>query len=138
VAVNCTVAPAAIEGFAGVTAIDTSTGGPTVSVVEPCTSAEVAVIVVLPITSASDSPPAVIVATAGAEELHVAEEVKFWVLPSPYVPVAVNCTDNPAGSVPLAGITAIETRVGEPAVTNVDPQIAPVQALTVAEPAAAA
>jgi hypothetical protein len=35
VAVNCCVLPAAIEGFAGVTAIDTSKGAVTVSVVEP-------------------------------------------------------------------------------------------------------
>jgi hypothetical protein len=35
VAVNCCVLPAAIEGFAGVTAIEMSVGAVTVSVVEP-------------------------------------------------------------------------------------------------------
>ena len=34
-AVNCCVVPAAIEGFTGVTATDTSSGSVTVSVVEP-------------------------------------------------------------------------------------------------------
>lgn len=35
VAVNCSVSPAAIEGFAGVTAIETRVGAPTVKTVEP-------------------------------------------------------------------------------------------------------
>ena len=41
-AVNCSVLPLAIDGFAGVTAIDTSVGGVTVSVVLPETVPDVA------------------------------------------------------------------------------------------------
>ena len=42
VAVNCSVFPMAIEGFAGVTAMDASVAGVTVSVVLPETELEVA------------------------------------------------------------------------------------------------
>ena len=41
-AVNCCCWPAAIEGLAGVTAIDTSTGAVTVRAVEPLMEPEVA------------------------------------------------------------------------------------------------
>jgi hypothetical protein len=42
VAVNCSVLPFAIEGFAGVTATDTSVADVTVRVVEPLTPPEAA------------------------------------------------------------------------------------------------
>jgi len=42
VAVNCSVAPFAIEGFAGVTAIDTSVAAVTVRVVDPVMAPETA------------------------------------------------------------------------------------------------
>src|SRR5229473_6910939 len=50
------------------------------------------------------------VATEVFEELQVTEVVITWVLPSEYVPVAVNCWVSPAGMVGV-GVTAIETRV---------------------------
>jgi hypothetical protein len=65
-----------MEGFGGVTAIDTSSGAVTVSVVVPCTAPEVAVIVVLPKASPLAIPPALIVATPGIDDIHVAEAVK--------------------------------------------------------------
>jgi hypothetical protein len=73
VAVNCCVLPAAIEGFAGVTAIEARTGEVTVSVVVPCTVPETAVIVVLPTIKPLASPAELIVATLGADEIHVAD-----------------------------------------------------------------
>jgi len=42
VAVNCCVVPLAIDGFAGVTAIDDSTAAVTVSVVDPVTEPDAA------------------------------------------------------------------------------------------------
>ena len=42
VAVNCSVLPFAIEGFAGVTAIDTIVAAVTVKIVEPLTEPDVA------------------------------------------------------------------------------------------------
>jgi hypothetical protein len=105
VAVNCCVVPAAIEGFPGSTAIDTSTGAVTVTVVEPLIGligglviigvsgvtpvatpngvivTKVAAIVVLPSETLVASPLALIVVTPGADELHMTEAVRFWVLP---------------------------------------------------------
>ena len=76
---NCCVAPAPIEEFTGVTAIDTNVAV-TVRFVEPLMEPEVARIVVLPVATPVASPPLVIVATAVFVELHVTELVRFCVL----------------------------------------------------------
>jgi hypothetical protein len=80
VAVNCSVVPFAIEGFAGVTAIDTSVAEVTVKIVEPMTPPEtalvaaalttadpaiVASILLVPAAIALAIPPGVTVATFG-------------------------------------------------------------------------
>ncbi len=91
------------------TAIDTNTAGPTVRVVLPVTPAKLALISEVPWAAALASPPAVMVATAVFDESHVAELVRFWVLPSEYVPVAVNCCEVPLAIDGLAGLTAIDT-----------------------------
>ena len=79
---NCSVVPAAVEGFAGVTAIDTSAGAVTARVVVPCTPLKAAVIVVPPTLNPVACPAVLMVATPGAAEIQVAEEVKSWVVPS--------------------------------------------------------
>src|SRR4029077_6657168 len=63
VAVNCCVAPLLIDGFAGVTEMDTSVGGFTVSSVEPVMLPLVAEIVEVPTPTAVPKPVALIVAT---------------------------------------------------------------------------
>src|SRR5208282_5597131 len=110
----------------------------TVNEVVPWTAPKAAVIVALPVLSPLASPPIFIVATAGADDIQATEEVISWVVPSLYVPVALNCTGKPAGIVWFAGVTAIETGSGGPTVTVVEPHTAPAQALTVTEPGAAA
>ena len=79
VAVNCCVAPWAIEGFAGVTAIDTSVAV-TVRLVDPLIVPDAAEIVVVPVATPVASPAPLIVPTAVLVELQVTELVKFWVL----------------------------------------------------------
>jgi hypothetical protein len=73
VAVNCLVCPFAIDGFAGVTAIDTSVAAVTVSVsaglVTPFSDA---VICDVPTPIPVASPAELIVATPGVPEFHVA------------------------------------------------------------------
>ena len=91
VAVNCCVVPAGTDGFAGVTAIDTSVGGVTVNVVDPPIEPSVAWIVALPVDIPVANPAPFMVATLVFEEDHDAELVVFCVLPSVYVAVAVNC-----------------------------------------------
>jgi hypothetical protein len=82
VAVNCCVWPAAIEGFAGAIARDTSVGAVTVRVVKAVTDPEAAPIVVLPCASEVAKPEAAIVATPVFDEVHVTEPVISRVLPS--------------------------------------------------------
>ena len=79
-AVNCCVAPLLMDVFAGVTAMDSSTGGVTVRPVEPLIEPEVAMIVVLPVPAPAASPALVIVATEVLLELQVTEPVRFCVL----------------------------------------------------------
>jgi hypothetical protein len=91
VAVNCCVAPLAIDGFAGVTAIDCSVAAVTVSKVEPLMDDDVAVIVELPTPAPLARPAALIVAIEVMPEDQVTVDVRFCVVPSLKVPVAVNC-----------------------------------------------
>lgn len=82
VAVNACVSPAAIDGFAGVTATDTSVGAVTVSTVEPDTFPKTAEIVEVPALSAVASPALLIEATAGVPDAQATLPVIFAVLPS--------------------------------------------------------
>ena len=75
--------------------MDTSVAVVTVNVVLPEISPDVAVIVVMPANAEVASPlkPAALlmVATAGAEELQVTDDVRSCVGPAVNVPVAINC-----------------------------------------------
>jgi len=124
VAVNCCVPPFAIEGFAGVTAIDTSTAV-TVNGVDPLILPSVAWIVVLPVNTPLARPVALIVATDVLLDPQVTELVRFCVLLSLYVPVAVNCCVEPFAKVEFAGVTAIDTNVAGVTVKVVDPNTLP-------------
>jgi hypothetical protein len=114
IAVNCTVVPDFIEGFAGVTVIETRAGGATVRVVDPVIEFKVAAIEVTP----RDTPVArpwcplvlLIVATPVADALQVTEAVRFWGLPLLNCPVATNCCEVPRGIEGFAGVTVIEAR----------------------------
>jgi hypothetical protein len=81
--------------------------------------------VVDPVPTALASPAVLIVATAAAEELHVAVLVRFCVLPSEYVPVAVNCCVLPLVIDAFAGVTAIDTSAGGVTVSVVLPETVP-------------
>lgn len=138
VAVNCSVVPFATLGLAGVTAIDDSVGPVTVSRVEPLTAPEVAWIIDEPAPTAVATPAAVIVAVAGVPEDHVTELVRFWVLLSLKVPVAVNCCVAPLVKVGFAGVTAIDFNVAAVTVTVMEPLTVPDVAVTILVPAALA
>src|SRR5439155_9196430 len=86
-------------------------GGPTVSCVEPMMPAWVAEIVVVPTAAAFARPAAEIVA-ADVDDAHTTVPVMSAVEPSLNVPVAVYCWVRPFASVMLAGVTAIDTRLG--------------------------
>jgi hypothetical protein len=136
VAVNCSVLPFTIDGFAGVTAIDTSAGPLTVRVVVPLTPPEAACIWLVPAATPVANPPAVIVATPELCDVHVTEPLKFCVELSEKVPVAVNCSVLPFAIDGFAGVTAIDTSVAELTVSTVDPLTLPEIAMIVLDPAA--
>jgi hypothetical protein len=138
VAVNCCVRPLATDGFAGVTAMDCRVAAATVRVVEPETTPDVAVIVEVPTATPVAKPPAVIVAVAGVAELHVTLPVRFCVLLSLNVPVAVNCCVKPLAIEGFAGVTAIDCNVAAVTVRVVDPVIDPDLALMEEVPVATA
>jgi hypothetical protein len=91
VAVNWSVNPLAIEELGAVIAIDCSVAAVTVNVKEfEVMPLEEAVITDVPTPTAVARPAALIVATVGVAEFQVAVPVKFCVVPSVNVPVAVN------------------------------------------------
>lgn len=81
-AVNCWVAPMAMEKLDGVMLIETRVAGVTVKRVEPLTGPDVAVIVVDPTATPVPSPDADIVAMLPAVEDHTAVAVMSLALPS--------------------------------------------------------
>jgi hypothetical protein len=80
--------------------------------VDPLIAPEVAVIVVAPGAPPAASPSLLTVATFVTEEFQVAEVVRFFVLPSLRVPIAVNCTFTATTMEEFAGVTVIDLRVG--------------------------
>jgi len=81
----------AIEGFAGVTAMETRVAAVTVNKSGALVMApEAAVMLLEPTASVEARPVVLMVATAVFEEAQVAVPVRLAVLPSVYVPVAVN------------------------------------------------
>ena len=78
----------------------------------------------MPAATAVARPALLIVAVAGVTDVHVAEFVRFCVLLSLYVPVAVNCCVAPLAIEGVAGVTAIDTSVAAVTVKTVEPLIA--------------
>ncbi len=97
----------------------------TVSEAVPDMLPDVAMIVVEPAATEVTRPfdPAVLLmaATDAADELQVTAAVRFWVEPSEYAPVAVNCFVVPNAMLELDGVTAKETSVAGVTVSVVDP-----------------
>ncbi len=101
-----------IEKDTGVTRIDSSTTGVTVSVVALEKLPDVAVIVVVPTATDLASPfepvALLIVATVVFEELQETNDVRFCVKPFENVPVAVNCRVLPRTTLGFTGVTVSE------------------------------
>jgi hypothetical protein len=130
--------PSGSAKVAGATFTESATAGVTVRlavpVIDPEVALEVALIVVVPIALARAEPAALTVAVAGGDEIHVTDCVKFCVLPSVNVPVAVSCSVSPIGKDDGVGVTAILTSAGGPTVTDVLPDTPSYVADTCAAP----
>jgi hypothetical protein len=112
-----------IEGFAGVTAMDCNVAAVTVRTVEPLIAPDVALIVDVPTPAPVARPAALIVAVVVVPDDHVTLDVRFCVLPSLNVPVAVNCWVAPLVIEGFAGVTAIDCNVAAVTVRTVEPEI---------------
>ena len=134
VAVNCCVVPSGMVGIAGVTAIETKIAGVTVSVLEPLIAPEVAAMLVLPTATLVASPCALTLAMVESAVLQVTAFVRFRVLPSLYVPVAVNCSVVPAAIEALAELIEIDVRTAGVTVNVAEPLIVPDVAVITAVP----
>jgi hypothetical protein len=99
-------------GLAGVTEMEDRVAEFTVRVVLPEILPEMAVMVEVPAATAVARPLPLTVATEGLDEVQLTCVVISWLVPSEYVPVAVNCLATPAGMLGLGGVTAIETSEG--------------------------
>ncbi len=77
----------------------------------PETIPKVAVIVVSPAATVVAKPLLSIVATDELEEVHVTCVVISWVVPSEYMPKAVNCPVMSAGSLEFLGVTDMAIRL---------------------------
>jgi hypothetical protein len=71
--------------------METSAAELTLSVVEPAIDPDVALITVEPTVTPVARPALLMDAVAGADELQTAELVRSCVLPSLYLPSALNC-----------------------------------------------
>ncbi len=113
------------------------TVGFTMRDVDDATDPRVAPIADVPSPVLVANPELLIVATAVFPAVQATEVVMSWVLPSEYVPVAVNCWVAPKSIDGRAGATAIATRVGAEVTVNlVEPVTLPDVALMVAVPPA--
>src|SRR6202041_2628092 len=101
--------------------IDCNVAAVTVSTVEPEIAPEDALMVDVPTPAPVATPVALIVAMDVAPEAHVTLEVRFWVVPSLNVPVAVNCCVAPLVIDGFAGVTAIDCSVAAVTVRTVEP-----------------
>ena len=97
-----------------------------------------AVIIVVPTETAATRPLLLTVATDISDELQATCVVISKLVPSEYVPVAVNCWVTPTGMLGLAGVTAMEDRVAEVTVRAALPETIPEVAVMIVAPAATA
>lgn len=92
----------------------------------PSAAEEVAVMVAVPAETPVTRPVLLIDATAVLDDIQVTEVVRFCVVVSENVPVAVSCPVNPGATLGLTGVTAIDRSVAEVTVSVVDPTMLPV------------
>src|SRR5471032_1360348 len=134
--VNWRVAAISTVGFCGVTAIDNSTAGVTVSTVLALKAPVVAVICVAPATLPSAKPPAAMLAVAGVADAKAETAVTSCVVPSLNVPVTVNCCVPPMATDGVSGAMAMALSTAGDTVSCAVAAMPPNVALTAEPPAA--
>jgi hypothetical protein len=125
-------------GMAGVTAMEVKNAAVTARVVLPVILPWVAAMATAPVTTPVTKPPVSIWVTDIFDEPQLTCVVISKLVPSEYVPVAVNCRLTPAGMLGVTGVKAMEDRVAEFTVSAALPEILPWVAVMVAGPTATA
>ena len=120
-AVNWSVVPSGMVEFGAVIAMETKAAEVTVKRVEPVTPFEVALMVAVPTDTLVARPLLFTVATEGVSDAQVAFPVRFFVVPSEKVPVAVNCWVVPNAIEGSAGVTAMDSSTAVVTVSDVFP-----------------
>ena len=119
---------------------DTSCAAVTVNAADPQMLPDAALMFARPSARLVARPALLTLAVEGASELQVAVALRFCVLPSVKVPVAVNCSDVPNAIDGFAGLTAIDTRTAAVTVRVVlpltEPEVAEMVAVPVPTPVA--
>jgi hypothetical protein len=137
-AANCWVTPPGMLRLPGVTDMEDRVAEVTVRVAFPEVAPEVAVMVVIPGAMAVAKPLLSTAATDVLDELQMTCVVMSKLLPSEYVPEAVNCGVNPIGMLGLAAVTDMEDKVALVTVRVLLPEVVPEVAVMVAVPGAMA
>lgn len=113
VATNCSDCPELMEGLLGVMAIEVRVALVTVSAAVPDCAEKTAVMVAwptaTPVATPLLPPTLLMVATDAGAAVQATESVRFCVLPSPNVPVAVNGIWMVSGTLAGFGVTAMDT-----------------------------
>jgi hypothetical protein len=129
--------PSAIDGFAGVTAIETTAAGVTVRLEEPAIPAKVAEIVAPPIEAACASPrsgAASETEAAAEEEVQAAASVRSCFVPSEKRPVAEKARSVPRAIEGFVGVTWTATRTALVTARLVEPETPENETETVVPP----
>ena len=137
-AASCWVFPAGRLGLGGVTEMEDRVAAVTVRVLLPEILPEAAVMVAKPVATAVARPLLLTVATEVMDELQVTCVVMSRLVPSEYVPVAVNCLVTPAGTPALTGVTDMEVSTAGVTVRMAFPEMVREVAVMLAGPVAKA
>ena len=113
-------------GLVGVTEMEDRVAEVTARAVFPEIPPAVAVIVEVPVATATARPLPLTVATAVLDELQVTCVLISWLVPSEYMPIAVNCGVSPTGMLGLVGVITMEDKVAAVTVRIVVPVACPV------------
>jgi hypothetical protein len=111
VAVNCSVAPTVKLGVMGIMDMEDRVAEATVKMELPKILPEAAPMVAVPGATAVARPLPLTVATDVLEEPQATCVVISWLVPSEFVPVAVNCWVTPAGMLAVGGVTEMVDRL---------------------------
>ena len=134
VAISCWVAPFTIDGLEGDIAIEVRLVPEIAIVAEALTEPDVAVTVAVPFVIAFTTP-VLLNPTVADEADHETLLVKFCVVPSLKVPVAINCLVLPMVKDGLDGVIDNEAKVAGSTVRFVDALRDPEVAVIIADPA---